>query len=117
MKLQKTLLLGGLLLSSTVFAGAWTEPLTIEDVSLSYNEGTFGRVQLRATFDESPSTSVCVATEKLAVYDPNDINAYSQTWLSMLLTAQAQNQKVQIYVSACKSNNIPVLNGVKIPIQ
>jgi hypothetical protein len=70
MKLNKILLLGGLLCSSTVFAGAWTEPLTIEDVSMSVYEGRFGAAQLRVTFDQAPVTSVCAATEKLAVCSP-----------------------------------------------
>ncbi|ASA55730.1 hypothetical protein BSQ33_08480 [Vibrio gazogenes] len=117
MKLPKTLLLGGLLLSSTAFAGAWTEPLTIKDVSVSVNEGRFGASQLRVTFDKPPVTSVCAATEKLAVYDPKSVNALTQTWTSMLLTAQAQNQKVQIYMTSCRANNVPLLYGVRVSKQ
>ncbi|SIO96186.1 hypothetical protein VSP9026_03968 [Vibrio spartinae] len=115
MKLPKTLLLGGLLLSSTAFAGAWTEPLTVKDVSVSASEGRFsGAAQLRVTFDKPPVTSVCAATEKLAVYDTGDINAWMQTWSSMLLTAQAQNKKVQIYTYLCRANNVPLLYGVRV---
>ncbi|WP_159440412.1 hypothetical protein [Vibrio ruber] len=114
MKLPKILLLGGLLLSSTAFAGAWTEPLTVKDVSVSVNEGRFAKAQLRVTFDKPPVTSVCAATEKLAVYDPSDMNAWIQTWSSILLTAQAQNKKVQIYMTTCRANSVPLLYGVRV---
>ncbi len=115
MKLPKILLLGGLLLSSTAFAGAWTEPLTIKDVSVSYAEGRFaGAAQLRVTFDKPPVTSVCASTEKLAVYDPGDMDAWIQTWSSMLLTAQAQNKKVQIYMTTCRANSVPLIYGVRV---
>ena len=117
MKLPKILLTGGLLFSSAVSAGAWTEPLSIEDVSVSWGEGRFAATQLRATFDKPPATSVCPATEKLAVYDNSTMNDLINAMLSTLLTAQAQNQKVQIYMTTCRANNVPLLYGVKIPKQ
>ncbi|SHF44320.1 hypothetical protein [Vibrio gazogenes] len=63
---------------------------------------------------ELPVTSTCASTEKIAVHDTADINGWIQTWSSMLLTAQAQNKKVQIYMTVCRTNNVPLLYGVRV---
>ena len=105
-----------LLFSSNLFAGEWSEPLSIVDVSVSVNEGRFAYRQLRATFDMPPKTSICAATENIAVLDSasNSDLDHTKMWLSALMSAQAQNKKVRIYMTECRANNVPLLYGVKI---
>lgn len=108
-------LISGLLFSVNSFAGEWTQPLTIKDVSHSAKEGKFsGYSQLRVTFNELPTTSICKPSEALAVYTSKDPNSWTRTWLSILLSAQAQNKKVRIYNTACHAGNIPNIMGVKL---
>lgn len=78
---------------NSVAAGEWTQPLTVKDISYSSSEDRFSNTQLRVTFDELPTTDICRATEKLAVYDPVNPTPWDTRWLSILLSAQAQNKK------------------------
>ena len=108
-------LISGLLFSVNSFAREWTQPLTIKDISHTADEGRFpGHSQLRVTFNELPTTSICKPSEALAVYAANDANSWTKTWLSILLSAQAQNKKVRILNSTCYADNIPNIVGVKL---
>ena len=103
------------LYSVNCFAGEWTQPLTIKDVSTSSSEGRFrGNFQLRVTFNELPTTSICNPSEALAVYTTSAPDKWGQIWMSSLLSAQAQNKKVKVFVYSCISNKTPLLHGVKV---
>ena len=95
-------------------AGQWTNALTVKDISYSSSEGRFANTQLRVTFDELPTTEICRPAEKLAIYDPVNPTPWDTRWLSILLSAQAQNKKVQIFVPSCRENTVPLIFGVKI---
>ena len=103
--------------TSAVVAGDWTEPLMIEDVSFSiYEDPANNDVWLKATFTSQPKSRSCPnPTQNAAMYNPAGINSFVQTWLSMLLSTQAQNKPVKIFVSSCiQGHNIPVIHGVKV---
>ena len=114
MKMKKTGLILLALLSANSFAGEWTQPLTIKDVSYSFSEGTYSAAQLRVTFDELPTTNICKPTEALAIGDAPAPDGWTQMWMSALLSAQAQNKKVKIYSTQCKGGTIPLIYGVKV---
>ncbi|EGA68633.1 hypothetical protein VISI1226_21634 [Vibrio sinaloensis DSM 21326] len=114
---MKTVLALLTLFSTSLVAGEWTAPLEIKDVSVTANEGYFsGKAQLRVTFEQNPITSLCPAPKQnLVVYDPSGgPDSWMDTWLSMLLTAQAQGKRVRIYVHSCRRDQIPLMYGVKV---
>lgn len=102
-----------MLFSTSIFAGEWTEPLKIKEVSYTSSEGTFASKQLRAYFYTPPTTQTCVTTGNFAVYPSSGPDTWDERWLSMLMAAQAQNKKVRVYIVNCVSNT-PRLYGVKI---
>ncbi|MCL6270749.1 hypothetical protein M3P05_12525 [Sansalvadorimonas sp. 2012CJ34-2] len=107
-----------LFVPSLVFAGRWSEPLNVVNVehfaSQEYRSAG-GYSLLKAVFNKDiADTENCKASNS-AVYpgDNNRPDVWTQPWLAILLSSQAQSKQVQIYIVGCFADAV-LFNGVRV---
>lgn len=100
------------LFSANSYAGEWTQPLTVKDIAY-YKHPPLAPVTIRVTFNEAPTTSSCETSIPIATYIATSPDGFDARWLSMLLSAQAQNKKVKLFIQNC-SYLSPAISGIDI---
>jgi|GEM_PF-1530400 len=112
---MKALLLALTLTPSLALSGTWTTPLNVQDVTIVLSDPQYnGPVTLRADFTSVIQEASCPQNQDFAVYSTSSLSEYTKLYSSYLLSAQAQNKQVKIYLNGSCELGMPRLQGVTI---
>lgn len=80
----------------------WIGPYTVDDVSVHYNGSAFG---IYFSTIEDVTDAYCLAGNQNDFFGYAFMNSGSQAMHSVILSAQAQNKKIMVYVPSTYCNS------------